>query len=545
MDLQNKNNSNNNPWETNDTSSQTTQNEPITEHDAFHPVEDDAQYPDQRVFEQPSDIASDRMDTQPRPLNPEQSYHTNTGAQQSFDPNAQQPMNQPTHPAYATYQEWMHQEDKRAAKHARKLARAERRKNRKFGRKPVLIAGSIAAACVLLVGGIAIGSSMSGGADNNSSSVSATSVNSNLPSVNISSPSATSTSANDGLSGEEIYAKVSPSVVSIQAVNLTSGEGGTGSGVIMSADGYIITNNHVVVDENTGVQQDKITVYMSDGTSFPAEVIGLDEQTDLAVLKIDPAGTTLTPAEFGDSNSLLVGEEVYAIGSPGGLDLANTITGGHISALNRDITIDDRVMSLIQTDAAINPGNSGGALINKYGQVIGITSAKLGISYYEGLGFAIPMDTVKPIVDELIQNGYIAGRPQIGISGQNVSEQQSAAYGIPQGVRVINVDSRSNAAAAGVQANDIITGINGTEVTDMDGVNAVKDELSAGDKITLTLYRMSTGKTFTVSFALNDQHDLQGDDPALSQESEQSQYSQGQDGQQYYNQNPFNYFFGW
>ncbi len=544
MDLQNKNNSNSNPRETNDTSSQTTPNQPNAEHNAFHPAPD-TQYPDQRVFEQPSGIASDRMDTQPRPLNPEQSYNTNTGAQQSFDPNAQQPMNQPSHPAYATYQEWMHQEDKRAAKHARKLARAERRKNRKFGRKPVLIAGSIAAACVLLVGGIAIGSSMSGGADNNSSSVSATSVNSNLPSVNISSPSATSTSANDGLSGEEIYAKVSPSVVSIQAVNLTSGEGGTGSGVIMSADGYIITNNHVVVDENTGVQQDKITVYMSDGTSFPAEVIGLDEQTDLAVLKIGPAGTTLTPAEFGDSNSLLVGEEVYAIGSPGGLDLANTITGGHISALNRDITIDDRVMSLIQTDAAINPGNSGGALINKYGQVIGITSAKLGISYYEGLGFAIPMDTVKPIVDELIQNGYIAGRPQIGISGQNVSEQQSAAYGIPQGVRVINVDSRSNAAAAGVQANDIITGINGTEVTDMDGVNAVKDKLSAGDKITLTLYRMSTGKTLTVSFALNDQHDLQGDDPALSQESEQSQYSQGQDGQQYYNQTPFNYFFGW
>ena len=540
MDLQNKNNSNNNPWETNDTSSQTTQNEPITEHDAFHPAQD-TQYPDQRVFEQPSDIASDRMDTQPRPLNPEQSYNTNTGAQQSFDPNAQQPMNQPSHPAYATYQEWMHQEDKRAAKHARKLARAERRKNRKFGRKPVLIAGSIAAACVLLVGGIAIGSSMSGGADNNSSSVSATSVNSNLPSVNISSPSATSTSANDGLSGEEIYAKVSPSVVSIQAVNLTSGEGGTGSGVIMSADGYIITNNHVVVDEDTGEQLDKITVYMSDGTTFPAEVKGRDEQTDLAVLKIDPAGTTLTPAEFGDSDSLQVGEDVYAIGSPGGLELASTFTGGHVSALNRDVTIDDRVMSLIQTDAAINPGNSGGALINKYGQVVGITSAKLGISYYEGLGFAIPMDTIKPIVDELIQNGYIAGRPQIGISGLNVTEQQSAAYGIPQGVRVMDVDSRSNAAAAGVQVNDIITAINGTEVTDMDGVNAVKDELKAGDTVTLKLYRMSTGKTVTVSFALNDQHDMQGDDPADSQQSQQD----SQNGQQYYYQNPFSYFFGW
>ena len=280
---------------------------------------------------------------------------------------------------------------------------------------------------------------------------------------------------------------------------------------------------------------------MSDGTTFPAEVKGRDEQTDLAVLKIDPAGTTLTPAEFGDSDSLQVGEDVYAIGSPGGLELASTFTGGHVSALNRDVTIDDRVMSLIQTDAAINPGNSGGALINKYGQVVGITSAKLGISYYEGLGFAIPMDTVKPIVDELIQNGYIAGRPQIGISGLNVTEQQSAAYGIPQGVRVMDVDSRSNAAAAGVQVNDIITAINGTEVTDMDGVNAVKDGLKAGDTVTLKLYRMSTGKTVTVSFALNDQHDMQGDDPADSQQSQQD----SQNGQQYYYQNPFSYFFGW
>lgn len=544
MDLQNKNNLNHNSWDSAEEPTAPVQPESTTpvqpEPTEFHPVTE--QYPDPRVFDQTSNLAPDHSN--PQPLQTEQPHNSSTGAQPSFDPNAHHPMNQPSHPAYATYQEWMHQEDKHASKNARKAARAERRKNRKFGRKPALIVGSIAAACVLLAGGIAIGSSMSG-TGSNPSAVSSSAVNSNLPSVNISNPTSTTSAASNGLSGEEIYAKVSPSVVSIQAVNLTSGQGGTGSGVIMSADGYIITNNHVVVDENTGAAQDKITVYMSDGTSFPAEVIGLDEQTDLAVLKIDPAGTTLTPAEFGDSNSLLVGEEVYAIGSPGGLELANTITGGHVSALNRDITIDDRVMSLIQTDAAINPGNSGGALINKYGQVIGITSAKLGISYYEGLGFAIPMDTVKPIVDELIQNGYIAGRPQIGISGQNVTEQQSAAYGIPQGVRVINVDSRSNAAAAGVQANDIITGINGTEVTDMDGVNAVKDELAAGDKITLTLYRMSTGKTLTVSFALNDQHDLQGDDPALTQQNDQSQYSQGQNGQQYYNQNPFNYFFGW
>ena len=319
-------------------------------------------------------------------------------------------------------------------------------------------------------------------------------VNPNLPSVSISAPSNTMSTSTSGLSGEEIYAKVSPSVVSVQAVSLQNGKGGTGSGVIMSADGYIITNQHVVTNENTGAVLDKITVVMSDGTNLPAAVKGVDQQTDLAVLKVEPAGIQLTPAEFGDSNNLKPGEEVFAIGSPGGLELANTITGGHISALNRDITIDDRVMSLIQTDAAINPGNSGGALINKYGQVIGITSAKLGISYFEGLGFAIPMDTAKPIVDELIQFGYIAGRPQIGISGRNVSEQTAAAYGIPQGVQIALVDSRSNAAAAGIQVNDIIVGINGKTITNMDEINAVKDSLKAGDKITLKLYRISTGK---------------------------------------------------
>ena len=323
--------------------------------------------------------------------------------------------------------------------------------------------------------------------------------------------------------------------------NSEPSKSGEGSGVLMSESNgktYILTCAHVISDG------DSFKVTLNDDTELDATMVGFDAQTDIGVLSVDKTGLKI--ADFADSEKLVLGEQVVAIGCPGGLEFKNSVTSGFISALARPVSSSIGYdTDCIQTDAAINPGNSGGALINKYGQVIGITSAKLGISYYEGLGFAIPMDTVKPIVDELIQNGYIAGRPQIGISGQNVSEQQSAAYGIPQGVRVINVDSRSNAAAAGVQANDIITGINGTEVTDMDGVNAVKDKLSAGDKITLTLYRMSTGKTLTVSFALNDQHDLQGNDPALAQESEQSQYSQGQDGQQYYNQNPFNYFFGW
>lgn len=446
-----------------------------------------------------------------------------------------QQFGQPMHPSYATYQEWMATEHKRSEKGQKRKVREGKQKG--SARKPILIAGSIVAACALFAGGMAMGGAMHGGVAQDTRVAYGANVNPNLPSVNISAPTSINSTSTSGLSGEEIYAKVSPSVVSVQAVNLQTGEGGTGSGVIMSADGYIITNEHVVTNEQTGAVLDKITVVMSDGTSLPATVEGVDKQTDLAVLKVDPAGVQLTPAEFGDSNSLQPGEAVFAIGSPGGLELANTITGGHISALNRDITIDDRVMSLIQTDAAINPGNSGGALINKYGQVIGITSAKLGISYFEGLGFAIPMDTAKPIVDELIQNGYIAGRPQIGISGSNISERESLAYDIPQGVRVALVDSRSNAAAAGVQVNDIITGINGKTITNMDEINEVKDGMKAGDKITLKLYRISTGKEFSVSFALNDQHDLQGDDPQrqVQQMPRQSE--------QYYN-NPFSYFFG-
>lgn len=441
----------------------------------------------------------------------------------------------PGHPCYATYQEWMSTERKRTAKQQKQQERAEKKKH--SHRKPVLIAGSIVAACALFAGGIVIGGSIHGGSA--SETRAAVQVNPNLPSVNISAPNNTMSTSASGLSGEEIYAKVSPSVVSVQAVNLQTGEGGTGSGVIMSAEGYIITNHHVVTNENTGAALDKITVVMSDGTSLPAAVKGVDKQTDLAVLKVDPAGVQITPAEFGDSNKLQPGETVFAIGSPGGLELANTITGGHISALNRDITIDDRVMSLIQTDAAINPGNSGGALINKYGQVIGITSAKLGISYFEGLGFAIPMDTAKPIVDQLIQFGYIAGRPQIGISGANVSEKKAAAYDIPQGVQIGLVDSRSNAAAAGVQVNDIIIGVNGKTITTMDEINAVKDGMKAGDKITLKLYRISTGKEFSVSFALNDQHDLEGADPSQQQRQQVPQQQE-----RYYN-NPFSYFFGW
>ena len=285
-------------------------------------------------------------------------------------------------------------------------------KNKKHSRGLALGLCGVAAACLLFAGGAVVGNMAFGGNANSDSGTSA-STSDSAPTLQINSkPESDSSNSSDnydtadGMAGEDIYKKVNPSVVSV--ISTTSEGTGSGSGVIMSKDGYIITNNHVV----DGAQS--VSVQLSDGTSLDAESICTDEQTDLAVIKVTPT-SDLTAAEFGDSDELEPGEYAYAIGSPGGVQFANTITGGRISAINRDLTVNDRVMTLIQTDASINNGNSGGALINKYGQVVGITSAKLsgnafGSATVEGMGFAIPINTAKDIVDELIQNGY-AVRP--------------------------------------------------------------------------------------------------------------------------------------
>ena len=274
----------------------------------------------------------------------------------------------------------------------------------------------------------------------------------------------------------------------------------------MSEDGYVITNNHVVSGG------DRFTVILNDSTSYEAKLVGTDEQTDLAVLKIDADG--LTAAEFGDSDSVKVGDRAFAIGSPGGVQYQNSFTGGFISAINRNVTINDRMMSLIQTDTAINPGNSGGALINASGQVIGITSSKLSSSSsadsasIEGMGFAIPMSTTKEIVDELIAHGHVTGRPAIGISGYDIDEARAAYFNLPQGVYVSSVDTASDAYTQGIQAGDIITGVNGSEITGMSDINSVKSELKAGDTITLTIYRSGESKDITIK--LIDEADLSG-----------------------------------
>lgn len=419
-------------------------------------------------------------------------------------------------------------------------------KNKKHSRGLALGLCGVAAACLLFAGGAVVGNMAFGGHANSDSGVSA-STSDSAPTLQINSkPESDSSNSSDnydtadGMAGEDIYKKVNPSVVSV--ISTTSEGTGSGSGVIMSKDGYIITNNHVV----DGAQS--VSVQLSDGTSLDAEIIGTDEQTDLAVIKVTPT-SDLTAAEFGDSDELEPGEYAYAIGSPGGVQFANTITGGRISAINRDLTVNDRVMTLIQTDASINNGNSGGALINKYGQVVGITSAKLsgnafGSATVEGMGFAIPINTAKDIVDELIQNGYVSGRPSIGITGQNVE----SADGKVSGVQVYSIDSRAKAASEGLQVGDVITAVDGTPTPDMDKVNELKQDKKAGDKLTLSVYRISTGKTLNITITLTDSHDLEGDDPnaqTQQRQSSQSDNSQQNDGYDSYGfSSPFG-SFGW
>lgn len=299
----------------------------------------------------------------------------------------------------------------------------------------------------------------------------------------------------DALTIPSIYNKVKDSVVSISVQAKSQGgvASGYGTGIVLSEDGFISTNAHVV-DE-----VDSIKVILTDGTEYEAQLIGIDTKTDLAVLKIEATG--LKPAEFGDSDSLAVGETVVAIGNPYGIELAGTVTSGIVSAVNRQIVIDSYYMTLIQTDASINPGNSGGPLVNSYGQVIGITSSKIVKSGYEGIGFAIPMSGATSIIQDLIQYGYIKDRPYIGVMGYDVTESDALMYDVPQGVRVQSVEEGSDAKKQGVKANDIIVAVDGVEVKSMAELDAEKNKKKPGDKLTLTVYRNGKEKDITITLA--------------------------------------------
>lgn len=310
------------------------------------------------------------------------------------------------------------------------------------------------------------------------------------------------------LSTTEIAAQVGPSVVGV--INKTtvqpqkyydpfSGrfyyygdssdetvEQGSGSGIIFQDDGYIVTNQHVIDGAS------EISVILNTGEEFAATLVGQDTKTDLAVLKIDPEDTQLTAATLGDSTTVQVGELAVAIGNPMGMEFSGSVTQGIISAVNRTMTIEGRTYNLLQTDAAINSGNSGGALINQYGEVIGINSVKLSSSGVEGMGFAIAISEAKPIIDDLMSEGYVKGRPLVGISIKDTG----------YGLFIASVSEGSGAEEAGLKTYDMILEVDGQKVSSTQEVNEIRDKKKAGDTLKFKILR--DGETLEIDVTLKE-----------------------------------------
>ena len=372
---------------------------------------------------------------------------------------------------------------------------------KKRGRMAAILVGCLVGVFALAFCGYSIYSAIDSSRveqDNSSSEVSA------QPGLNIQdtpSDSDTTVSSDGKLSDKEIIKKVSPAVVGIEcyAFGNSFTPSSSGSGIIMTADGYIVTNAHVVEDAAG------ITVVLENGDAYAAELIGADSDTDLAVLKIE--ASNLTYVEFGNSDELERGDRVIAIGNPGGTVLAGSTTGGMVSGLNRNINSSSPYStSYIQVDAAINPGNSGGALVNEYGQVVGINSAKIAETDYEGIGFAIPINEALPIIQELMQYGHVTGRAALGIQGYMINEAVAAMRRMPVGFGIEAVDPSSDLASKNVVAGDIITYINDKQVTSYDVLANELAEFKPGDTVKLTIYRSSSsggaGRSFEVNVVL-------------------------------------------
>lgn len=309
--------------------------------------------------------------------------------------------------------------------------------------------------------------------------------------------------------GIAVAKKVQPSIVGIKVeytVNsIFMNQQGTataeGSGIIISENGYILTNNHVINSSSTSSyyeigQANKVTVHLyNDTTEYTATVVGTDEETDLAVIKIDKEG--LTAAEIGDSDSVQVGEFSMAIGNP--LGMQSSVTSGIISALNREVTDSDgKTFKLIQTDAAINSGNSGGALVNSQGQLIGVNTLKVSATGVEGMGFAIPINSAKPIYEQLIQYNKVK-RPYIGIAGRDLDETTAKRNNLVVGIYVASIDEYSAAEKAGIKAGDVITKADGQSIKTMTELNNIKNTHSIGDTMTVTVNRNGQEKELTLT----------------------------------------------
>ena len=295
------------------------------------------------------------------------------------------------------------------------------------------------------------------------------------------------------ISWQDVYEKVMPSVVSITSFDGISAS--TGTGVVMDAGGYIITNAHVVEDAR------QIRVLLTDGRELEARCVGADALSDLAVLRVTASG--LIPAEFGDSDSLRVGDEVVAIGDPLGVELRGTMTDGIISGINRDIRSGNRTMTLLQTTAALNSGNSGGPLVNCYGQVVGINTMKIGdyasTGGVEDLGFAIPITSVQTVLEQLANQGYVAGRPDIGLTGTAISTFYQFYYHMPAGILLTAVAADSDAAAKGVAPGDVLMVLDGVQVTSLDVLEQIVYASAVGDELEARLYRDGTEYTVTIT----------------------------------------------
>ncbi|WP_295025689.1 trypsin-like peptidase domain-containing protein [Ruminococcus sp.] len=378
-------------------------------------------------------------------------------------------------------------------------AKPPKAKKPKKQRKPISRGGIAIALAVTMVFSCGLG--FGGGYFANKVNTS-TSGSLNITKTSNSGTTTTASSTSKANSTSEIVKKTADSVVEISTESVVTGsfaqqyvQQGAGSGVIISQDGYILTNNHVINGANS------VKVRLRDGTEYDATIIGSDSDNDIALLKVNATG--LSPATFGDSNSLAVGDYVVAIGNPLG-ELGGTVTDGIISALARKVTIEDTQMTLLQTNAQVNPGNSGGGLFNANGELVGIVNAKQSATEVEGIAFAIPINNVLDILSDLKEYGYVTGKVDLGIDFTDITSDETAFYyGVNQtGCYVLSVDSGSNAEKAGVTRGDLVTKVNDTDVSSSSDITAALEKAEVGDTVTFTVSRRGTSKT--ISFVLEE-----------------------------------------
>lgn len=378
-------------------------------------------------------------------------------------------------------------------------AKPPKAKKPKKQRKPISRGGIAIALAVTMVFSCGLG--FGGGYFANKVNTS-TSGSLNITKTSNSGTNTTASSTSKANSTSEIVKKTADSVVEISTESVVTGsfaqqyvQQGAGSGVIISQDGYILTNNHVINGANS------VKVRLRDSTEYDATIIGSDSDNDIALLKVNATG--LSPATFGDSNSLAVGDYVVAIGNPLG-ELGGTVTDGIISALARKVTIEDTQMTLLQTNAQVNPGNSGGGLFNANGELVGIVNAKQSATEVEGIAFAIPINNVLDILSDLKEYGYVTGKVDLGIDFTDITSDETAFYyGVNQtGCYVLSVDSGSNAEKAGVTRGDLVTKVNDTDVSSSSDITAALEKAEVGDTVTFTVSRRGTSKT--ISFVLEE-----------------------------------------